>query len=546
MARKARQYEQEIEDLRARLQEAEETLEAIRSGQVDAIVVEQGEQERIFTLQGAETAYRTILEKMNEGAVMLAADGTIVYCNARFAEVLGKPLDQVLGGAIEPFVLAEDLPILQALLQQAARGDSRGEVRFRDSRGAAIALYLSLNRLPLDQAASVCMVATDLTQQKRHEQVLAAEQLARSILEQAAEPMVVCDRDGTIIRASHAARELCGCSPILQPLPAAFPLRAAERQDLLVESAGGTGRFLLKEIASGKTVLGQEMVLQRDGGRTVNVLVSGRPLLGRGNEILGSVISLVDISERKQTERQLQELNETLERRVADRTAEVEKRVDQLRAMTTELTLAEHRERQRLAKVLHDHLQQLLVGARFNVAIAQGQIDEPQVRRSLDHVNELLDESMQASRSLTAELFPPVLREGTFAEALRWLVRWMQDKHGLQVHLKADEQAEPPAEDVRLLLFEAVRELLFNVVKHAGVREARLEVARHDQRQVRIRIADAGRGFDPASVHAADRADGGFGLPAIRQRLQLLGGRVEIESKPGEGTRATLFAPLGT
>ena len=99
------QYQQENEDLRARLQEAEETLEAIRSGAVDAIVVSQGEQEQIFTLQGAESAYRIILEKLSEGAATLAADGMIVYCNARFAEILGKSLDQVLGTGIEQYVL---------------------------------------------------------------------------------------------------------------------------------------------------------------------------------------------------------------------------------------------------------------------------------------------------------------------------------------------------------------------------------------------------------------------------------------------------------
>ena len=251
-----------------------------------------------------------------------------------------------------------------------------------------------------------------------------------------------------------------------------------------------------------------------------------------------------DMTERKRAEQALRELNETLERRVAERTAEAERRLTQLRAITTELTLAEHRERQRIAKVLHDHLQQMLVGAKLSVAFVQSHTAEPRIRQSLDHLNGLLDDSLKASRSLTAELFPPVLREGTFAEALRWLIQWMGEKHDLQIQFRTDEQVNPQAEEIRLLLFEATRELLFNVVKHAGVREACLEMASHNGSQVRVTVADSGKGFDVTTLRPAERTEGGFGMATIRNRMRLLGGHIEIQSTPGCGTTATLLAPL--
>lgn len=251
-----------------------------------------------------------------------------------------------------------------------------------------------------------------------------------------------------------------------------------------------------------------------------------------------------DMTERKRAEQALRELNETLERRVAERTAEAERRLTELRAITTELTLAEHRERQRIAKVLHDHLQQMLVGAKLSVAFVQSHTAEPRIRQSLDHLNGLLDDSLKASRSLTAELFPPVLREGTFAEALRWLIQWMGEKHDLQIQFRTDEQVNPQAEEIRLLLFEATRELLFNVVKHAGVREACLEMASHNGSQVRVTVADSGKGFDVTTLRPAERTEGGFGMATIRNRMRLLGGHIEIQSTPGCGTTATLLAPL--
>ena len=97
---------------------------------------------------------------------------------------------------------------------------------------------------------------------------------------------------------------------------------------------------------------------------------------------------------------------------------------------------------------------------------------------------------------------------------LRWLVDWMQEKHGLHVHLKVDEQVDPPAEEIRLLLFQAARELLFNIVKHAGVHEACMELSRLDGDRLSLTIADSGRGFDPAAHVGSPRPRAGSACSA--------------------------------
>lgn len=248
--------------------------------------------------------------------------------------------------------------------------------------------------------------------------------------------------------------------------------------------------------------------------------------------------------ERKGSELALRRARDELEQRVSERTAELQQRAGQLARLASELTLAEQRERQRLATVLHDHLQQLLVGMKFGLEVLARRMGDPN-RSAVEQVQGLLDEAIKASRSLTAELSPPILHEGGLTAGLDWLARWMGEKHGLTVELKLDGDAQPQREDVRVLLFQSVRELLFNVVKHAGVTRARVELARQNRNHVRVTVSDEGKGFgDGQTVQPGGTLlVGGFGLFSIRERLHMLGGCLDIATGPGAGTIITLLAP---
>jgi PAS domain S-box-containing protein len=277
---------------------------------------------------------------------------------------------------------------------------------------------------------------------------------------------------------------------------------------------------------------------------------------GREEPQAGYRVALRDITE-------LREARDELERRVKERTAELSASVEtmrdevarrtlaeralrhrseQLRALASELTLAEQHERQRLAQILHDGLQQLLVGAKFYLAALERSRDKT-VREQAAEVNELLSDSIETSRLLTAELCPPILREAGLVPALEWLTRWMLDKHGLEVSLTAQGGIGTIAEDVAVLLFQATRELLFNAVKHSGAGSAAVTVALTEDRLV-IAVADEGAGFDPAQLRAEGGPSEGFGLFAIRERLDWLGGRMEIDSAPGRGSRFAMEVPL--
>ncbi len=316
-----------------------------------------------------------------------------------------------------------------------------------------------------------------------------------------------------------------------------------------------------------------EVRLTLKGNRQACLKVQVSAVSGSAGGQDGFFMTFTDISAQKAAEEELKRLNELLEARIAERTRELEllvgsltsevlqrqgveialkeanqklgNRAAQLRALAGELTLAEQRERRRLAKVLHDHLQQILVAGKYRVAIlgrARGHLIQDAARE----IEQLLDQCIATSRSLTAQLSPPILQEAGLAAGLEWLVRWMADRHDLKVQLQINEDIPPLAEDVKVLLFDSARELLFNAVKHAHVMEAAVDVRTAEDGMLQVTVSDRGTGFDQGKIKAAGEPGGGFGLFNISERLDMFGGVMEIDSTPGQGgSRIRLKVPLG-
>jgi signal transduction histidine kinase len=216
----------------------------------------------------------------------------------------------------------------------------------------------------------------------------------------------------------------------------------------------------------------------------------------------------------------------------------------QLKQLASQLTLAEERERRRIADGLHDQISQSLASSKIELDALRHCVSPKDPDKALKEVSDSIGEAINDMRSLTFDLSYPILYELGFEAAVaEWLTERIEERHRIATEFEDDGQPKPLDEDVRVLLFRDVRELLMNVVKHAQAKKVKVSI-RKVGRQIQVRVEDDGIGFDPEKVAATAVRRGGFGLFSIRERLEQLGGHLEIDSEPGHGTRVTLIAPL--
>lgn|GEM_PF-1052282 len=241
-------------------------------------------------------------------------------------------------------------------------------------------------------------------------------------------------------------------------------------------------------------------------------------LLSEANRML-----LMEIAERKKTEERL-------------RSAQKE-----LRAMASEIVLAEERSRQHFAAELHDTVVQTLSAAKLRGQFIQDEIPASASRVFAD-LQEMISRSIAQSRQIMAELSPPVLNELGFVPALEWLAGQASKQHGIEIDFRAEKDMEISHQEIRIMLFQAVRELLVNIVKHSRADRAMVRITGKG-RKIRIEVRDNGTGFDKRRAISPDIHNGGFGLFSIRERLKHFGGNLIIQSWEGKGTRIIITSP---
>ncbi|MHC5938555.1 diguanylate cyclase domain-containing protein [Nostoc sp.] len=324
----------ENQALRDRLAISEGTLQAIMQGEVDALVVSTDKGPQVFTLKSADQSYRLLVEEMQQSAVILSDEELILYCNKSFSNLLHQPLEKLIGSSFKRFLSPQDTLLFQSQVKLAEKGNQNAiELFLIPQTGVEVPVYLSINYLKPDDVSMNCVVITDLTEQKRHERTLASERLARLMLEQAGEAILVCDYTGNIIRASQVACQLWEKNLLSQPfdtlsifLSQSTPASATHQQGMLnsthLETAPGCKvPFAIASVLNGTSFQGQEVEITTQNGQVINLLLNARPLADEDNYFRGAVVILTDITRRKQVETALQQLNAELEQRVAERTA---------------------------------------------------------------------------------------------------------------------------------------------------------------------------------------------------------------------------------
>ncbi|GJL68605.1 MAG: hypothetical protein NPIRA06_12400 [Nitrospirales bacterium] len=261
------------------------------------------------------------------------------------------------------------------------------------------------------------------------------------------------------------------------------------------------------------------------------------------DELIGFAKVVRDKSAQKNTSDKLAELNRTLEERVIQRTQELTRNQERLRAMASDLTVTEQRERRRLATDLHDYLAQLLVVCRLKLSQGQSISDKETLIKVIQEADTLLDQSLTYTRTLVSQLSPTCLYEFGLHAALVWLGTEM-GKQGLTVTLKSPDETPTMPEDQAVLVFQSVRELLYNVLKHSGVKEVMVNLSLQPDNHLLIEVKDFGCGFSESTEERNEQSPTNFGLFSIRERLEALGGEMILHSAHQEGTQVLLRIPI--
>lgn len=249
-----------------------------------------------------------------------------------------------------------------------------------------------------------------------------------------------------------------------------------------------------------------------------------------GDDIDGIVITFLNITEDKEYEKKLNKLNQTLE-------LQIQKQNQQVKKLASELIVAEQKERKRIARLLHNDLQQLLFSIQTKAKLLEEEIPAPYTRE----INEIIDHiglSLQLTNQLVVSLNPPNIDNNNLHKGVNWLCQYMDNFHGLTVDSKCPRHLELENKDVLVLLLQMIQEFLFNVVKHAGVNEAAITIE-EKEKEILICIIDKGKGF------SQDEVDNmvSYGISKTKEQLELIGGDLLIDSTPGKGTNVCISLP---
>jgi PAS domain S-box-containing protein len=482
-------------------------------------------------LQESEEKFR-LLAETSSAAIIIYQGGRFVYMNPAAESITGYGPDELL--KMSPLDLIHpdfrEMAENQIFLRlHAIERQSRYEVKILTKDGREKWMDNSSVLIVYKNEPASLVVALDITERKQAEEALQESEEKFRLLAETSPAAILIYQDGKYVYANPAIESITGYQRaeflLQEPTDIIHPDYRQKVGQMISQRARGLGPPMHYELK----------VLTKDGQE--RWMDSATASMTCGNRAAGLVVAF-DITERKRAEEALRSLNEQLEVQVAQRTEDLRHTVERLRQLTLELSQAEDRERKRIADILHEDVQQTLAAAKFHLNLLGHETRSAEESQEIiEQVKQLLRDAIEKSRSLSHEL-SPALYQVDLLEILKWLACHMRQKHGLTVTVDAHGPVDSPSEPLKAFLYKVAQELLFNVVKHAGVSEARICVRRRG-RCIYLSVVDQGRGFDPQGLAGA----AGFGLLGVRERVELLGGRMKIRSRRGMGSRLLIAVP---
>jgi len=491
-------------------------------------------QEKEEQLEQSNQRLNQILASIQDDFYVLNRDWVFVFASRTFTSRIGKEPEDFVGNIIwEMFpkhiggVLYENFHIAM----------EKREIRRFEIPGRYTDAWYRMSAFPSEEGITV--IGTDISDRRHTEDVLRQQ---AQLLNLSSEAIFVWEFNGCIEYWNKGAEKLYGYT-------SEEVIGQISHELLATYHPQGVTAFLTALERHGEW-RGELTHHTRDG--RVVIVESNQQLLRQGRRRLVLETNR-DITERKQaddalrkSERQLQILNESLEQKVQEKTAEV-------RRLAADLVIAVQSERHRISHILHDDLQQRIYAVQMQLTFLHHELDKvhESAHTEISEMEKQLADVLEITRNLSIDLSPPILQDEGLSQAISWLANQMKQRYGLPIEIQADGPFIVPDGELQVLLFNCVRELLFNVVKHAGASRAVVALQWLDD-GLRIEVSDDGKGF-PSQLEEQQIAGEmseeenfqlSFGLPTLRHQLSLFDGRMEIRSEPGTGTHVTLVVPV--
>jgi len=474
-------------------------------------------------LRESEEKFRNLAEQ-TPNMVFIYKKGKVVYANEKCEKIMGYRKKEFYCPDFNFMVLVapESRDLVKKSFSEHMQGNEvvPFEYTLLTKEGKRIEAIYTSKLIKYEGENAILGTVTDITELKKAERALReSEERFRKIFEEGPLGMALIDKNLKMVRVNRRLCEMLGYSEtelaglpfteITHPSDISYDVELARQ---VFSGQMPTYQINRNFVKKDKTVLWAEL--------------TASAIHDENKQVIYGLGMIEDITERKIAEQKL-----------LDDQAK-------LKSLASELSLAEERQRRHVATELHDRIGQSLVISKIKLDQLRKSVASCELNDALEEVSNCIEQVIQDTRTLTFDLSSPILYELGFEAAVaEWLTEQIQEKYGIETEFENDGHQKPLDEDIRVILFRNIRELLINVVKHAQAHKLKVTTRRVDK-YIHVSVEDDGVGFDPVEVTSTAAKGAKFGLFSIRERLEQLGGLFKIESEPGRGSKITMIAPL--
>jgi PAS domain S-box-containing protein len=495
----------------------------------DIVMGKQSEEE----LKKNENQYRTTLHTLLDGFWVVDMRGRFIDVNEAYCNIIGYTRNELLGMSIQDVEALENSAEIEQRRQMILTGGSQHfESKHRCKNGQIVDLDICVSHLR--EHNRLCASLRDITAfNQATESLRTASIYTRSLIEASLDPLVTIRADGTITDVNEASVRVTGV-PREQLIGTDFCNYFTEPEK---------AREGYHAVFSAGEVHDYPLAIRHVSGTVTDVLYNASIYRDEQGEVQGVFAAARDVTGLRKALKLLQKANDELETRVAERTSELAQAHEEMKKVSFELIWAEEKERERIAGELHDRVGQSLLLAKMKLDALGEKLPDESTRSWAVDAASLVQMSIHDIRSLTFRMRPPLLETAEIDTVLKWLCTSISNDYNLLAEFTGNGQPASLNVETRYSLYQAVRELLINVAKHARTHRAQVSLTTI-KGILAVSVADEGAGFTPKDGILKHANNGGFGLYNVRQRIEYLGGSCCIESAPGTGTQVTLTLPL--